>query len=89
MTDEELPTAATIDSFDIESGAAEINLDVVEEGDELKRRKDIVEFIEQRVEKWRKKKEETSGLQRADLNDAKARLMELEDLLEEVQSENV
>lgn len=58
---------------------------LVDEGDKLVRRADVEALIQDRLEKQEERVENLTGLDRVNLNDAKARRQELEELLDEVQ----
>jgi len=57
----------------------------IEEGDELVRRQDVEALIQDRLEKQEQRVDNLTGLDRVNLNDAKARREELKSLLDEVQ----
>jgi len=66
-----------------ESGTENNDLEL----NELVRRQDVEQLIKERLESHRKRVEENNALDRLNLNDAKARVNELENLLEDVQNE--
>lgn len=53
----------------------------------LVRRKDVEQLIKDRLEKQEERVEKLNALDRVNLNDAKARKQELEELLEEVKTD--
>jgi hypothetical protein len=77
-----LPTAAEVR----ETGVRGLSVDAKNVGDELVRRADVKELIQERLEKAEEKVEKYNSLDSLNLNDAKARKQELEELLQEVQA---
>lgn len=59
--------------------------ETLEHGQKLYTAKDLEKLIEDRLENHRKRVEDNNALDKLNLNDAKARVNELENLLEEVQ----